>query len=90
METIIAAIGSAFVTGVLALIGVWISNNAANRKMQGAAETAQAVTNTKIDALTREVREHNNFARRVPVLEEQMERTDRRLRDLEKYHKEKP
>ena len=89
METIIAAIASAFITGVLALIGVLVSNNSANRKMQGAAETAQAVTNTKIEELTREVREHNNFARRVPVLEEQMKRTDRRLSDLEKYHKAK-
>lgn len=89
METIIAALGSAFITGVLALIGVVVSNNNSNRKMQIASETAQAVTNTKIEELTREVREHNNFARRVPVIEEQMKRTDRRLSNLEKYHMEK-
>jgi len=90
MDTIIAAIASAFITGVLALVGVLVSNNAANRKMQSASETAQAVTNTKIEALTREVREHNNFARRVPVIEEQMKRTNRRLSNLERYHMEKP
>lgn len=90
METIIAALGSAFITGVLALIGVVVSNNNSNRKMQIASETSQAVTNTKIEELTREVREHNNFARRVPVIEEQMKRTDRRLSNLEKYHMEKP
>jgi hypothetical protein len=90
METIIAAIASALITGVLALIGVVISNNNSNRKMLTASEMAQAVTNTKIEELTREVREHNNFARRVPIIEDQMKRTEVRLRDLEKYHKEKP
>ena len=79
MEGIIAAI----VTGVLSLIGVVISNLAANAKMQKELEKAQAVTDTKIEELTREVREHNNFARRVPVLEEKAKVADHRISDLE-------
>ena len=51
----------ALITGGVTLAGVLISNS-----------KAQAVTDTKLEELTREVREHNNFARRVPILEEQM------------------
>ena len=79
MEGIIAAI----ITGVLSLIGVVISNLAANAKMSKDLEKAQAVTDTKIEELTREVREHNNFARRVPVLEEKAKVADHRVSDLE-------
>lgn len=79
MEGIIAAI----VTGVLSLIGVVISNIAANAKMSKELEKAQAVTDTKIEELTREVREHNNFAKRVPVLEEKAKVADHRISDLE-------
>lgn len=79
MEGIIASI----VTGVLSLIGVVISNLAANAKMSKDLEKAQAVTDTKIEELTREVREHNNFARRVPVLEEKAKVADHRISDLE-------
>lgn len=79
MEGIIAAV----ITGVLSLIGVVISNIAANAKMAKELEKAQAVTDTKIEELTREVREHNNFARRVPVLEEKAKVADHRISDLE-------
>ena len=79
MEGIIAAI----ITGVLSLIGVVISNLASNAKMSKALEKAQAVTDTKIEELTREVREHNNFAKRVPVLEEKAKVADHRISDLE-------
>ena len=79
MEGIIAAI----ITGVLSLVGVVISNLAANAKMSKELEKAQAVTDTKIEELTREVREHNNFAKRVPVLEEQAKVADHRISDLE-------
>ena len=54
------------------LLGVLLSNRNSTDKMQNEMRTAQAVTDTKIEELTREVREHNNFARRVPVLEEQI------------------
>ena len=79
MEGIIAAI----ITGVLSLIGVVISNLAANAMMSKELEKAQAVTDTKIEELTREVREHNNFAKRVPVLEEKAKVADHRISDLE-------
>lgn len=79
MEGIIAAI----ITGVLSLIGVVISNIAANAKMSKELEKAQAVTDTKIEELAREVREHNNFAKRVPVLEEKAKVADHRISDLE-------
>mgnify|MGYP000155756552 FL=1 len=79
MDGIIAAI----ITGVLSLVGVVISNLAANAKMSKGLEKAQAVTDTKIEELTREVREHNNFAKRVPVLEEKAKVADHRISDLE-------
>ena len=52
-------------------------------------EVRQAITDTKIDELTREVREHNNFARRVPVLEEQIKVANHRISDLEDFHRPK-
>lgn len=74
---------TAIITGGLALLGVVLSNNAAADKTQAKISTAQAVTDTKLDELTREVREHNNFARRVPVLEEQIKVANHRIEDLE-------
>jgi len=73
--------------GALALIGVIITNNRANNKMQNKMTTAQAVTDERISELTREVRVHNNFARRVPVIEEQIKVANHRLADLEELHK---
>ena len=72
------AIITALITGALTLLGVLISNG-----------RAQAVTETKLAELTREVREHNNFARRVPVVEEQLKVVNHRIADLEEYHKPK-
>ena len=79
MEAIISAV----LTGGLALIGVVITNNSSNKKVEAKITTAQAVTDCKIDELTREVREHNNFARRMPVVEEQIKVINHRLSDLE-------
>lgn len=78
----------AVITGIFALLcavvtGV-ISARAASNKTSKAIEIAQAVTDTKIDELTREVREHNNFARRMPVVEEQIKVINHRINDLEK------
>ena len=72
MESIITAL----VTGAVTLFGVLIANG-----------KNQAVTETKLEELTREVREHNNFARRMPVVEEQISVINHRISDLEKYHK---
>nr|DAS60102.1 MAG TPA: hypothetical protein [Caudoviricetes sp.] len=68
----------ALMSGGVTLIGVLIANS-----------RAQAVTETRLDELTREVREHNNFARRVPVLEEKIEVANHRIDDLEEFNKRK-
>ena len=62
----------ALITGGLSVLGVIISNIGSNRKIEDALSTSQAVTDCKIEELTREVREHNNFARRMPVVEQQI------------------
>lgn len=74
MENIIVAL----ITGAITLFGVLIANS-----------KSQAVTDTKLKELTREVREHNNFAKRVPVLEEQMKVANHRIDDLEKLEQQK-
>lgn len=80
MEAIIGSL----ITGGLALAGVIITVTSGNRKMENQLNTQQAVTDTKIEELTREVRAHNNFAQRVPVLEEQMKVANHRIEDLER------
>lgn len=74
----------ALITGGLSLLGVIISGIASGRNIDAKLGKAQAVTETKLEELTREVREHNNFARRVPVLEEQIKVANHRINDLEK------
>lgn len=78
------AIVVALITGGLSLLGVIITTAFGNRKMQNQLEKSQAVTDTKLDELTREVREHNGFARRMPVVEEQIKVINHRIADLEK------
>ena len=70
------AILTAIITSSLTLIGVLVSNN-----------KTQAVNATKIDELTRAVREHNNFAKRMPVVEEQIKGINHRIENLERYHR---
>ena len=74
MESIL----SALIAGAVTLIGVLIANS-----------RSQAVTDTKLEELTREVREHNNFARRVPILVEQMKVANHRIADLENHERMK-
>lgn len=73
----------ALITGGLSFLGVLVSNISSNRKMQSEMKTQQAVTDTKLEELTREVREHNNFAKRMPVVEEQVKVMNHRISDLE-------
>lgn len=70
------AIITAIISGVITLLGVLIANN-----------KTQAVMQAKMEDLTREVREHNNFAKRMPVVEEQIKVINHRIEDLEGYHK---
>lgn len=79
-EAIIVAI----ITGGLSLIGAIVSNNRTAQSMDAKLDKQQAVTETKLEELTREVRAHNNFAQRVPVLEEQINVANHRIEDLEK------
>lgn len=79
---------AALITGGLSLAGVIVSNLLAARKTEAAMRVNQAVTDTKLEELTREVRAHNNFAQRMPVVEEQIRVMNRRVGDLEKYHKQ--
>lgn len=72
MEAVIVAL----VSGGITLVGVLIANS-----------KTQAVMDTKLEELTREVREHNNFAKRVPVVEEQIKVINHRISDLEEFHK---
>lgn len=79
-EAIIVAI----ITGGLSLLGAIVSNNRTAQSMDAKLDKQQAVTETKLEELTREVRAHNNFAQRVPVLEEQIKVINHRIADLEK------
>lgn len=74
----------AIITGAISLIGTIITVIATSNKAAQEMRIAQAVTDQKISDLTREVREHNEFARRVPVLESQMADVTSRVHDLEK------
>lgn len=78
-ESILVAI----ITGSLSLIGVIVSNNRTAQSMDAKLDKQQAITETKLEELTREVRAHNNFAQRVPVLEEQIKVVNHRIADLE-------
>lgn len=88
IEAFIAA-GAAVIVGGLSLIGVIITNSRSNSRMQNEMKTVQAVMEERIEELTREVRIHNDFARRIPVIEEQMKVVNHRVSDLEEYHKGK-
>ncbi len=81
------AVLTALITGLLSLLGVVITNLATARRSEEAIRTAQAVTDTKLEELTLEVRKHNNFAQRMPVVEEQIKVINHRISDLEVYHK---
>lgn len=83
MDAIIVAL----ITGGCSVVGVIITTLATSRRTEERMTTAQAVTDTKIEELTREVHEHNNFAKRVPVLEEQIKVANHRIADLEEASK---
>lgn len=83
MDAIIVAL----ITGGCSVVGVIITTLTTSRRTEQKMATAQAVTDTKIEELTREVHEHNNFAKRVPVLEEQIKVANHRIADLEEASK---
>ena len=73
----------AIITGAATVLTVVLTNTRSSRDMDTKLDKAQAVTDTKLDELTREVRKHNRFAERVPVLEEQIKVANHRISDLE-------
>lgn len=79
-EAVIVAI----ITGGLSLIGVIVSNSHTAQSMDAKLDKQQAIMDTKLEELTREVRTHNNFAQRIPVMEEQIKVVNHRIADLEK------
>jgi hypothetical protein len=78
MEGIIASV----ITSVLALVGVIITNARSNQAIETKLEIAQAVTDEKLDKLTEEVRKHNNFASRVPVIEKELEHLNKEMEEV--------
>jgi uncharacterized protein YlxW (UPF0749 family) len=89
MEILVPVI-VALITGGFSILAVVLTNNHANNKMQSEMKTAQAVTKEQIKELTREVRTHNDFATRIPLLEQEIENLKERVAALEEYHKQKP
>jgi uncharacterized coiled-coil protein SlyX len=84
-----ASIIVSIITNLATIATVIIKTKSSNKEIIGKLETKQAVTDTKIDNLTSEVREHNNFARRMPVVEEQIKVINHRLEDLERENQRK-
>lgn len=82
------AIIVALITGGLSLLGVIITSRKSARDMEHKLELRQAVTDTKIEELTREVRAHNGFAQRMPVVEQEIKDVVKRVDTLQKYHME--
>ena len=81
------AIIVALITGGLSLAGVIITCTATAKKNKTTMRVSQAVTDTKIEELTREVRLHNGFAEKIPVIQEQIKVINHRIEDLEEHHK---
>ena len=81
------AILTALITGGLSLIGVVITCLATARRNENNLRISQAITDTTLEELTRAVQEHNNFARRMPVVEEQIKVINHRLTDLETFRR---
>jgi nitrate reductase cytochrome c-type subunit len=82
----IISAGASILASIITLIGVLSNQKQANNKIIHQFETTQAINSTKIEELTREVREHNNFARRMPVVEEKIEDLKTTTNELKKYH----
>ena len=76
----------ALITGVFGFLGAIVTAKSVSNKVQHQLEISQAVTDTKIEELTREVREHNNFAKRMPVVENEIKHIEDEIKVLEKYH----
>lgn len=88
MMEILVPVIVALITGGFSILAVALTNHHANNKMHSEMATAQAVTKEQIKELTREVRTHNDFAIRIPVLEQEIKNLKARVASLEEYHKQ--
>ena len=73
---------SAVIAGGLALIGVIITTMSSNKSIENKLVTAQAITDTKLDNLTNEVRKHNSFAEKIPVMENDIAQMKSDIKEL--------
>ena len=89
MEILVPVI-VALITGGFSIVAVALTNSHSNNKMHNEMTTAQAVTKEQIKELTREVRTHNDFATRIPLLEQEVKNLKARVASLEEYHKQQP
>lgn len=87
-EILIALIGAgaSILASGITLIGVFVKLKQSNNEIVHRLEMSQAVTDTKIEELTREVREHNNFAQRMPTVETKIEKVEQTVSELKRYH----
>ena len=83
MDSVIVAL----ITGGMSLLGVIITNVSSNRRVETELKKAQAITDTKLEELTREVRAHNNFAQRIPTVENEILHLNDTVAELKSYHK---
>ena len=83
-DAVLVAVISGVCSMIVGIVSAVVSAKATGNDVQKKMEIAQAVTDTKLDELTREVRKHNNFAERIPVIEEQIKVANHRIQDLEK------
>lgn len=82
MTGVLSAIIVAIITGGLSLVGVIITNASSNRQIENQLVTAQKITDVKIDQLTQEVRKHNTFAEKIPIIENRLDRAEQDIKDL--------
>ena len=83
-ENMDSAIMVSIITGILSLAGIIITNVSSNRKIEHQLEVHQAVTETKLENLTAEVRKHNDFAVKIPVLEQRISNCESDIKEIKK------
>ena len=84
MDGIINIIGAIF-TGLISLVGVIITNSMSNKTIENKLITSQAVTDTKIENLTNEVKKHNDFASRIPVIENRVDNIEKEIKEIKSH-----
>ena len=84
VDGIINVLGAVF-TGLISLVGVIITNNMSNKTIENKLITSQAVTDTKIENLTNEVKKHNDFASRIPVIENRVDNIEKEIKEIKSH-----